>query len=210
MNEYQKDLRWAMRMAVLQEGRKRKIILTESHKQRVMEASYNDLYKMVFGTVPEHKLIGFLEATGTMDTMMSNMRTAASSAGERIKSGAQASSTSITNWTKNMVDKYPATSWAVIGIVTAVSISAAAFFIYKRFISKSGRYCAKLRGQDKKECFAKFKSNAIRATLLSLNNAKRGCTNTRNPAKCEINYDKKIRFWWKRLQDQERRNAEVL
>ena len=31
-----------------------------------------------------------------------------------------------------------------------------------------------------------------------------------SPAKCEINYDKKIRFWWKRLQDQERRNAEVL
>ena len=194
MTEVQKDLEWAMKKAVIEEGVRKKIILTESARSAVNNLSYDKLYSLVFKDISESDITTFL--TEDIDV---------GAARDKFMAGAKASGTSLATWTRSMVEKYPASSWAVVGIVTAVSISAAAFFIYKRFISRSGKYCARYKGQTKRDCVRKFKMNAMKATILSLNSAKNGCAGTRNPEKCEINYDKKIQMWWQRLQEMDRK-----
>lgn len=188
MKSYSTDLKWAMQMAVIQEGIEKKILLNESACQTIKDLPEDKLYNMVFSNLNPKDLEDSLNTYCTEAeqglSKSAAMKQWMKTFGERAK---------------KIVERYPRSSWAVVGGISTVAIGAIAYYIYRRFISRMSKDCMNLKGPARQECIANFKRNAIKATLISLKSARGGCSRTKDPTKCQFNYDKKIQYWWEKL-----------
>jgi len=76
---------------------------------------------------------------------------------------------------------------AVVAAATVVSMK-----IYKAYFSKAAKSCNKFKGDEKKKCMKKFKVDAIKQQIASLNSSKSKCKNTKDPKMCVSKIDIKI------------------
>jgi hypothetical protein len=61
--------------------------------------------------------------------------------------------------------------------------------VYKRYMSKAGRACAGVSGEDRNKCISKFKT---KAKIEALKAAASKCPQSKNPEKCKEKMNKKI------------------
>jgi cell pole-organizing protein PopZ len=79
----------------------------------------------------------------------------------------------------------------IIGATAAAAAAiAAAYAVYKNYMSKAARAC---KGAENKEaCKAKFRQQAVKAQIQTLQSQKARCKQTKNPEKCASKIDAKI------------------
>jgi len=91
----------------------------------------------------------------------------------------------------------PATKWVALGVVGAIAIATAAYFIYKRFYSAAAKACK--GAKDRVACIKDFKVKSIMTTVAALEQARTGCSKAKNPDKCARRYAMQINKWRARL-----------
>jgi hypothetical protein len=80
------------------------------------------------------------------------------------------------------------TALGAAAIVAAAT--AAAYTIYKKFMSKAAKEC---RGaSNKQECMDKYRKSAVQAQIKTLQSQKNRCAQAKDPAKCRLKIDAKI------------------
>lgn len=79
---------------------------------------------------------------------------------------------------------------AVAAVVAAAGVAAAK--VYKAYFSKASKACNKFEGDAKKKCMKKYKADAIKQQIASLNSAKSKCKNTKDPKGCVAKIDVKV------------------
>jgi len=100
----------------------------------------------------------------------------------------------------NIIDtirKSPNTPKVALGIIGAVAVATAAYYIYKTKFSAAARSC--VNSDNPSDCRKQFKIKAIQSTIMDLKKSKTGCSNIKKRAKCEYNYQKQIEKWENRL-----------
>jgi len=84
----------------------------------------------------------------------------------------------------------------VVVAVVVAAIIAGSYMVYKRFFSKAAKACKGKSGGERKTCLQTFKNNAVKAQMSALNSGMGKCAKTKNPTKCKLKVQNKI----KRLQ----------
>ena len=70
---------------------------------------------------------------------------------------------------------------ALFIVPTAISLAAKA---YKAFIDKAEKTCRDYTGLEKTKCLKRFRAQAVKAKIATLNKAKGMCAKDKNPEKC--------------------------
>jgi len=71
-------------------------------------------------------------------------------------------------------------------------IAVAAVKAYKKYISKAGRACKGLSGNEKTNCLNKFKKQAQAAKVKTFQSGLSKCSKTKNPVECKAKLQAKI------------------
>jgi len=83
-----------------------------------------------------------------------------------------------------------------VGKLTAAFVAAlvikGAYKIYKKYLTKIGRECYKYIGNRRVDCITKFKQEALKAQINTLNKGKSNCNKSKQPKKCVEKIDSKI------------------
>lgn len=80
----------------------------------------------------------------------------------------------------------------VAATVIAALVALLAVKAYKSYFTKAGKQCGKFKGEERKKCVAKIKADAIKMSMKALQDGKKACKSTKNPAKCAAKIDQKI------------------
>jgi len=81
------------------------------------------------------------------------------------------------------------------GLAAAAVIALAstlAFKAYQRFLSKAAKACKGKSGDEKTNCMNKFKQQAQKAKIDSLQKSLQSCSKSKDPSACKIKMTKKI------------------
>ena len=71
--------------------------------------------------------------------------------------------------------------------------SAAAYQVYKKYMSKAARNCKGKSGMDKRNCMVAFQKKGLQAKANTLQTLKSHCSKSKSPGKCNQKYDSKIK-----------------
>ena len=77
----------------------------------------------------------------------------------------------------------------VMAALTAMTLTSAAFDLYKNHLSAAARRCLNFVGPEKSKCVMGYKINAQKSLIANLNKAKNKCKS----AKCNLKINKKIK-----------------
>jgi len=86
------------------------------------------------------------------------------------------------------------TKGAVIGAGAAVLAALIARYAYQKYkdtYSKAAKACSKKTGAAKQECMLKFRKDAIKKQIATLNSERSKCKKSKDPAKCQALLKKK-------------------
>ena len=81
----------------------------------------------------------------------------------------------------------------VAASVLAVMVALTAKKAYTAYLSKAARVCKGKSGDEKNNCFQKFYIDAVKIEISNLEAGKSSCAATKNPDKCKLIINKKIK-----------------
>jgi len=88
----------------------------------------------------------------------------------------------------------------VTAAIGAAAIITGAHMVYKRFFSKAARACKGKSEGERKTCVYTFKNNAMKAQISALNSGMSKCAKTKNPTKCKLKVQNKIKKLQRKIQ----------
>jgi len=88
--------------------------------------------------------------------------------------------------------KYGIADTIAVGVAAAAAITLG-YKIYKRFLSKAAKSCSGFSGDQKTNCMAKYKKQAMQQQIASMTKSLSSCSKTKDPNKCKNKIGIKIK-----------------
>jgi hypothetical protein len=88
--------------------------------------------------------------------------------------------------------KFGVADTMAVGVAVAAAVTLG-YKVYKRFLSKAAKSCSGFSGDQKTNCMAKYKKQAMQQHITSMTKSLSSCSKTKDPGKCKSKIGTKIK-----------------
>jgi hypothetical protein len=209
-NQGRKDLKWAMRYALLEQSgyskEQKKFVKEEATYEQLLNLCFNKKTKEVYfeSSILEMVAVSRLlkiegeDIRATFGKITGSGTGNAGQAKVNIKGNVQAFLNSINKMTNDVKDYFSSpdgirTSKIGAFVISGITLSVIAAWTFKRFFSAEAKACS--YSSNRESCIREYKNKAITATIQRLKTEKVMCSKSFSPSECNTRIDNEIQKW---------------